>query len=74
VPIGEAGYQRGTPQDTNTCNFVPNREFQGWDKGTRNCLCNGTTLCQGPCAEFAARAGACCYFQLNGAPEIRLVR
>jgi hypothetical protein len=49
VPIAEACYQRGTPQDTNAWNSVPKRDFKGQDKGTRICLCNGTTLCQGPC-------------------------
>ena len=39
VVIAEAGYQRGRPQD----------------RVTRNCWCNGTTLCQGLAAEFAAR-------------------
>jgi hypothetical protein len=29
MPMAEAGYQRGTPQDTNACNFVPKRDFKG---------------------------------------------
>ena len=48
MPIGEAGYQRGTPQDTNTCNFVPKRDFQGWDKGNTQLLVQRDNTLPGP--------------------------
>jgi hypothetical protein len=73
MPMAEADYQRGTPQDTNACNFVPKRDFKGQHMGTRNCWCYGTTLFQGPCGRVRARAGARCHFRLTGASEICLV-
>jgi hypothetical protein len=48
-PIPEARYQHGTPQDTNGRNFIPQCDFTRYCNRTRNCSCNGTTVCQKPC-------------------------
>jgi hypothetical protein len=46
-PIAEGCYQHGTPQDTKGRNFVPKPGLTRYHKRTRNCLWNGTTVCQG---------------------------
>jgi hypothetical protein len=48
-PIAGGRHQLGTPQDTNGRNFVPKPDLTRYYKSTRNCLWNGTTVCQGRC-------------------------
>ena len=46
----------GTPHDARGRNFVPKRDLTGYYKVIRNCLCNGTTVCQGPCRPISHRS------------------
>jgi hypothetical protein len=48
-PQREARYQRGMLQDANGRNFIPKPDLTRYYRRTRNCLWNGTTICQAPC-------------------------
>src|SRR5271166_4702275 len=48
VPIAEGRYQHGTPHDTSGRNFIPQCDFTRYCNRTRDCSCNGTTVCQKP--------------------------
>ena len=72
-PIPEARYQHGPSQDTSARNFIPQCDFTRYCKRTRDCSCNGTTVCQKPRCRFRTTRWSVVSLSARVAAEGRVV-